>query len=88
MVTIGEQYSESDLWIHDETDQTKAFILTSMFGDSNKENFTPRPFGVIYAIDRPCYDTMLQEQIESVKKEKGAGNLDALIAGKETWTIL
>ncbi len=88
IVTIGEQYSENDLWIHDETDSTKAFLLTKMFGQKEDAHFFPRPFGVIYAIDRPCYDTMLQEQIETIKNQKGAGDLDALIAGKETWTIL
>ncbi|MCC6448504.1 MAG: 2-oxoacid:ferredoxin oxidoreductase subunit beta, partial [Chitinophagaceae bacterium] len=88
IVTIGEQYSENDLWIHDETDSTKAFLLAKMFGHNEDANFFPRPFGVIYAINRPCYDTMLQEQLETVKNEKGAGDLDALIAGKETWTIL
>ncbi|KXK44361.1 MAG: 2-oxoacid ferredoxin oxidoreductase subunit beta [Bacteroidetes bacterium OLB11] len=40
IVTIGEQYSENDLWIHDETDSTKAFLLAKMFGHNEDANFS------------------------------------------------
>ncbi len=79
--------SESDLWIHDETDIFKATMLTRFFQDQSKEGALPRPFGVLYAIERPCYEDMLFAQIETAVADKGNGDLDKLIAGTRTWTI-
>lgn len=87
VVTIGDEFSLDDLWIHDEKDIYKAQILTRLFDNPNSENHMPRPFGVFYSIERPCYEDMLHAQIEETKATKGIGNLDALLAGKETWTV-
>lgn len=81
--------SMDDLWIHDEKDRTKAGILSRIFNEPtpvNQENM-PRPFGIFYSEDRPTYETEMQEQIEEIKKIKGKGDLDALLRGKNTWTI-
>lgn len=88
VVTLEDGYSENDLWIHDEKDPTKAHILSRIFGRVDVEEYLPRPFGVLYATQRPTYEDTLKLQIEDVIATKGEGNLDALIAGKETWTIL
>ena len=88
VVEIGaEGVSANDLWIHDETDIFKASMLTRFFDDPNEAGTLPRPFGVIYAVDRPCYESMLFHQIDEVTEEKGAGDLDKLIAGSRTWEI-
>jgi 2-oxoglutarate ferredoxin oxidoreductase subunit beta len=79
--------SESDLWIHDETDIFKATMLTRFFNDPSHEGALPRPFGVLYAIDQPCYEDLLFGQIETAIAQKGEGDLDKLIAGTRTWTI-
>jgi 2-oxoglutarate ferredoxin oxidoreductase subunit beta len=47
----------------------------------------PRPFGVFYAADRPCYEDMMALQIEEAIASKGPGDLDKLIRGKEVWEI-
>ena len=36
---------------------------------------------------RPCYEDMLNNQIDEVIKKKGKGNLNKLLKGRETWTI-
>ena len=88
IVDIGDGgYSENDLWIHDETDIFKATLLTRFFDDPQNADALPRPFGVIYAVDRPCYEDMLFGQLESATNTMGEGDLDKLIAGHRTWTI-
>jgi 2-oxoglutarate ferredoxin oxidoreductase subunit beta len=47
----------------------------------------PRPFGVFYENNRACYEVGLNEQIVMAMNKKGAGNLDALLRGGETWEI-
>lgn len=80
-------YGVGDLWVHDEQDVFKATMLSRFFDDPTTEGALPRPFGVLYAESRPCYEDMLFEQIEDSIRTKGMGDLDALIAGSNTWEI-
>lgn len=84
-LTAGE--SANDLWIHDEKDRVKAQILSRFFDDPKKENHLPRPFGIFYQEERFCYEDALNAQINDAIKAKGQGDLDALLRGKNTWTI-
>ncbi|MCX6212338.1 MAG: 2-oxoacid:ferredoxin oxidoreductase subunit beta [Bacteroidetes bacterium] len=87
VVEIGSKYSADDMWIHDEKDFYKAQILTRLFDNPSEVGAVfPRPFGVFYTNDRPCYEEMMTLQIEEALA-KGAGDLDKLIRGKETWEI-
>lgn len=80
--------SENDLWIHDETDRVKATILSRFFDDPTVEGHFPRPFGVFFVDNnRPTYDDMLNAQVEQAVSSYGAGDLDKLIAGRETWVV-
>ncbi len=87
VVQAGEGVSESDLWIHDERDFYKAQILTRMFDDPNLQGHLPRPFGVFYETDRACYEDVLAMQVQETIAQKGKGDLDKLLRGRETWTI-
>jgi 2-oxoglutarate ferredoxin oxidoreductase subunit beta len=87
IVDLNNGVSENDLWIHDETDIFKATMLTRFFDHPSQEGALPRPFGVLYAIDRPCYEDLLFAQLEEAKEKNGEGDLDKLIAGNRTWTI-
>jgi len=87
VVEIGSKYSADDMWIHDEKDFYKAQILTRLFDNPSEVGAVfPRPFGVFYTNDRPCYEEMMSLQMEEALA-KGAGDLDKLIRGKETWEI-
>ncbi|WP_353616887.1 2-oxoacid:ferredoxin oxidoreductase subunit beta [Candidatus Ornithobacterium hominis] len=77
--------SVNDLMIHDEKDLNKANLLTRFFDDPSKSKF-PRPFGVIYAEERPTYEDLLVEQIENAKQAKTA-DLNALLAGSNFWEV-
>jgi 2-oxoglutarate ferredoxin oxidoreductase subunit beta len=57
------KYTVADLWIHDEKDIFKATMLTHFFDDPRQEGSLPRPFGVIYAVERPTYESMMQNQL-------------------------
>ncbi len=87
VVDLSNGISADDCWIHDEHDFYKAQILVRMFDDPRIEGHLPRPFGVFYQTDRPCYEDMLQAQIDEVMTKKGKGDLNKLIRGNETWTI-
>jgi len=87
VVELGNGITADDLWIHDETDIYKAQTLVRLFDDIRMENHFPRPFGVFYQVDRPCYEEAMALQIEEAIASKGKGNLDKLLRGKEVWTI-
>lgn len=77
------QWSADDCLVYDETDRILASIVTRLFW---KEDF-PQPFGVFYSEKRPTYNDLLRSQIEETKRRKGTPDLNALLAGGETWTI-
>ncbi len=87
VVEIGNGITADDLWVHDEKDFYKAQILVRMFDDPRVEGHLPRPFGVFYETERPCYEAVMEQQINDVMTAKGKGNLDKLLRGNETWTI-
>ncbi len=87
VVTIGEGFSADDLWIHDESDIYKAQILTRIFDNPSIEGHLPRPFGVFYEnTNRPSYEEMMSLQLEDAKARK-TPDLNALLRGKETWSV-
>ncbi len=88
IVNMTEGHSPNDLWVHDETDRVKSGILSRFFDNPRKggEHF-PRPFGVFYVEDRPCYEDGLNFQNADALSKRGEGDLDKLLRGKETWEI-
>jgi 2-oxoglutarate/2-oxoacid ferredoxin oxidoreductase subunit beta len=87
IVHLEEGASTDDLWIHDEKDFYKAQILIRMFDDPTFQGHLPRPFGVFFETERACYEDVMAMQIEEAKAKNGAGDLDKLLKGRETWTI-
>jgi len=79
--------SANDMWIHDETDRVKAGILSRFFDNPKNPNHLPRPFGVFYVEQRERYEESMTAQINDAKSKKGEGDLDALLRGKETWSV-
>jgi 2-oxoglutarate ferredoxin oxidoreductase subunit beta len=80
--------SPDDLWIHDEKDKTKANLISRFFDTGFNEVYFPRPFGVIYANERPVYEDDMQGQIEGVAIKKGRVPLNKILSGERTWNIL
>jgi 2-oxoglutarate ferredoxin oxidoreductase subunit beta len=44
------------------------------------------PIGIFRQVDRPTYDDLVREQI-AASRESGDGDLAALLAGSDTWTV-
>jgi 2-oxoglutarate ferredoxin oxidoreductase subunit beta len=83
----NEDWSASDLWIHDTSDRTKANMLARFFDDPSKEGAFPRPFGVFYQEDRFSYEEALQDQVEDAVAQKGPADLNELLRGPKVWEI-
>jgi 2-oxoglutarate ferredoxin oxidoreductase subunit beta len=58
-----------------------------MFDDPKLAGHLPRPFGVFYESDRACYEDVMEMQLQEATAKSGAGDLDKLLRGRETWTI-
>ena len=84
VVTLGQGITEADLLVHDEKseDPTLAYLLAHL-----SEPEFPIPLGVYRNVSRPTYDQLLQSQVETSKSKPNAGNLQALLASGDTWTV-
>jgi len=85
VVTIGENgITEADLLVHDINlqDPSVAFMLARM----EQPDF-PQPVGIFRAVDRPSYDEMMTEQIETAIAKSGPGSLEKLIYSGDMWTV-
>src|SRR3954469_14719348 len=85
VVTIGENgVTEADILIHDIylEDPSVAFMLARM----EQPDF-PQPVGIFRSINRPSYDQLLVEQIDSAIARSGPGSLDKLINTGDMWTV-
>ncbi|MFT6319171.1 MAG: 2-oxoglutarate ferredoxin oxidoreductase subunit beta, partial [Granulosicoccus sp.] len=68
-----DNYSKDDLWIHEENDLYKAQMLARFFDDPRQAEYLPRPFGVLYAEERVCYEDQLIAQLNEAIEQKGEG---------------
>lgn len=84
VVILGEGgVSERDLAVHDETaDPAWMYLLSQM-----ENPVFPVPVGVFRRIQRPTYDELLEKQVETITRQKGEGNLEALFSAGETWDV-
>ncbi|WP_256641374.1 2-oxoacid:ferredoxin oxidoreductase subunit beta [Streptomyces murinus] len=81
VVTVTPR-NEADLLVHDAhaASPTTAFALSRLTA--------PTPVGVFRAAERPVYDTALNAQLDEAADRHGTGDLAALLAGTDTWTVL
>lgn len=85
VVTIGENgITENEILRHDERkpDSSLAYILSRL----DYPEF-PVPMGVLRAVEQPTYDAIVVEQEEAALARQGAGDLDALFNGGDTWVV-
>ena len=45
------------------------------------------PIGVFRQVDRPAYDDLVRQQVDTAKETQGPGDLQSLITGSDTWTV-
>ncbi|SDN15275.1 2-oxoacid:ferredoxin oxidoreductase subunit beta [Allokutzneria albata] len=79
------EVGEDALVVHDATleDPSYAFALSRLGGQDLEHTVT----GVFRQVQRPTYDDLAREQVASAKEAKPA-DLDALLRGKDTWTVI
>jgi 2-oxoglutarate ferredoxin oxidoreductase subunit beta len=78
-----KNYGIDDVLIHDETEIVIAMILSSF---THNPNF-PDPIGVLYAVVAPVYEDLLYEQFDRAVKQRGKGDIDALLNAGDTWEV-
>ncbi|MDX1430980.1 MAG: 2-oxoacid:ferredoxin oxidoreductase subunit beta [Gammaproteobacteria bacterium] len=84
VVTLGDGVGEGDLLVHDESarDVTLASILARM-----RHPEFPEVIGVLRAVERPCFEDQVEEQIRAARERDGAGDLEQLFHAGDTWTV-
>jgi 2-oxoglutarate ferredoxin oxidoreductase subunit beta len=82
IVGLGNGIQEDDLLVHDENDESFAFMLSRM----SYPDF-PEPMGVYYSIKDDCYEDLLHKQVQDAIAAKGVGDLDALFNAGDTYTV-
>ena len=83
VVTLGDEWKEEDLLVHDETNP----VITNLLLEMTFDPHNPTPFGVLRAVEDVTYDEMLIEQIEQVTKIKGEGKLEDLFYSGDVWEV-
>jgi 2-oxoglutarate ferredoxin oxidoreductase subunit beta len=86
MEIVGvEGVGEETLVVHDEhlEDSSLAYSLSRL----SHTPHGPTPIGVFRDVERPVYDTLMAEQIETTRGELGEGELGKLLHAGDTWSI-
>lgn len=82
VVELGNDVKESDLLVHDENDESMAFLLSRF----SYPDF-PEPMGVFYSIQDDCYEDLLNQQVHDSIVAKGGGDLESLFAAGDVYTV-
>ncbi len=84
MVTLGNGMSIDDLVIHDERAEQPnlALLLSRLSGPE-----FPECMGVFRSVQGPTYEDQLRHRLVEAQKKRGAGRLEQLLAGDETWVV-
>ncbi|MEV6112414.1 2-oxoacid:ferredoxin oxidoreductase subunit beta [Streptomyces sp. NPDC052109] len=79
--------NEADILVHDAhaASPTTAFALSRL---ADPDTLRRTPIGVFRSVERPVYDTAMAEQLDTAIEQKGKGDLAALLAGGDTWTVV
>jgi 2-oxoglutarate ferredoxin oxidoreductase subunit beta len=78
-----DNVSIADVLVHNEKDIVIASTLSAF---TYNDNF-PTPVGIIYSVDEPIYEDMLQDQINSAIAKQGKGDIQALLNSGNTWEV-
>jgi 2-oxoglutarate ferredoxin oxidoreductase subunit beta len=80
-------HGTADVLVHDAhaASPTTAFALSRL---ADPDTLHHTPIGVLRSVDRPVYDTQMSDQLQQAAEQQGKGDLAALLAGKDTWTVI
>ncbi|MEU2237664.1 2-oxoacid:ferredoxin oxidoreductase subunit beta, partial [Streptomyces vietnamensis] len=77
--------NEGSVLVHDAhaATPTTAFALSRL---ADPDTLHQTPIGVFRSVDRPVYDTLMADQLETAVERYGKGDLGRLLTGNDTWT--
>jgi 2-oxoglutarate ferredoxin oxidoreductase subunit beta len=80
------EVGEDALLVHDahREDPALAFALSRL---SEVHTLADTPIGIFRDVTRPSYDRLVREQLDEAREKKGAGDLQALVRGGDTWLV-
>ncbi|MFK4110864.1 2-oxoacid:ferredoxin oxidoreductase subunit beta [Streptomyces sp. NPDC002176] len=78
--------NESQILFHDAhaASPNLAFALSRL---ADPDTLHHTPIGVLRDIQRPVYDTLMSDQLDTAIEHNGKGDLVALLTGGDTWTV-
>ncbi|MET9774304.1 2-oxoacid:ferredoxin oxidoreductase subunit beta [Streptomyces sp. NPDC006367] len=79
--------NEADVLVHDAhaASSATAFALSRL---ADPDTLHHTPIGVLRSVVRPVYDTLMADQLDTAVEQHGKGDLAALLAGGDTWTVV
>ncbi|MFB7179679.1 2-oxoacid:ferredoxin oxidoreductase subunit beta [Streptomyces sp. NPDC056257] len=79
--------NESRILVHDArtASPTTAFALSRL---ADPDTLHHTPIGVFRSVERPVYDTLMADQLDTAIDRSGKGDLGALLSGSDTWTVV
>ncbi|QNP75802.1 2-oxoacid:ferredoxin oxidoreductase subunit beta [Streptomyces roseirectus] len=79
--------NEADVLVHDAhaASPTTAFALSRL---ADPQTLHHTPIGVLRSVERPVYDSLMTDQLDTAVEQRGKGDLAALLAGGDTWTVV
>ncbi|MFC8845111.1 2-oxoacid:ferredoxin oxidoreductase subunit beta [Streptomyces griseoincarnatus] len=85
VVTVTPE-NEAQVLVHDAhaASPTNAFALSRL---ADPDTLHHTPIGVFRSVDRPVYDTLMADQLDTAVDQHGKGDLAALLTGNDTWTV-
>ncbi|WP_030742098.1 2-oxoacid:ferredoxin oxidoreductase subunit beta [Streptomyces sp. NRRL F-5135] len=86
VVTVTAE-NESRILVHDAhtASPTTAFALSRL---ADPDTLHHTPIGVLRDVERPVYDTLMSDQLDTAVEQQGKGDLAKLLAGGDTWTVV
>ncbi|MFD7292678.1 2-oxoacid:ferredoxin oxidoreductase subunit beta [Streptomyces sp. NPDC059897] len=79
--------NKADILVHDAhaASPTTAFALSRL---ADPDTLHHTPIGVLRDVERPVYDVQMSDQLDAAIERDGKGELGALLAGGDTWTVV
>ncbi|MEU6608083.1 2-oxoacid:ferredoxin oxidoreductase subunit beta, partial [Streptomyces shenzhenensis] len=79
--------NEDRILVHDAhaPSSATAFALSRL---ADPDTLHHTPIGVLRSVERPVYETQMADQLDAAVEQHGKGDLAALLAGNDTWTVI
>ncbi|WP_406453613.1 2-oxoacid:ferredoxin oxidoreductase subunit beta [Streptomyces sp. NBC_00876] len=86
VVAVSEE-NQSQILVHDAhaASPTTAFALSRL---ADPDTLHHTPIGVLRSVERPVYDTLMADQLDTAVEQNGKGDLGSLLAGNDNWTVV